>query len=254
MPAFTAHDQFGKQVFRRLPAHIRKAAKADTMLFRLGFQGPDVLFYYRPLKKNDISAYGVQIHRQSGKLFFSRLCQTYRENREPALLSYALGACCHYTLDRLCHPYVNAFANEDGRAHQWLEANFDLSASERCRCFHPRYLGLPKQVNQRVLAAAYGITEKQAAESVRSFRLFQHILDYRGAVKTAENLLGKEGKFSSLSLPLQNELPQQTADLHELFNEALPLCAKLAGAVFEAAQDESVPLLHFEENFEGVIP
>ncbi len=252
MPAFSAHDQFGKQVYRKLAPEICAVIKTDTRLFRLGFQGPDVLFYYRPLQKNEISSLGVRLHCQSGGALFSRLCEQLRQREDRAMLSYMLGVCCHYTLDRACHPYVNGWAKDDGSAHQWLETNFDFYIRKKYGIEHRRYLGLPKKVNNAVLAQVYGISEKQAAECVRSFRWFESILDLQKPVKMAEHLLKKEGKFSSLTLPKENMLPRETQELYHLYEGAVMQAVQLLEHVYQGAQTAQVQWDDFEENFEGI--
>ncbi len=252
MPALIAHDRFGKAVYRKLAPKTRLAAKVDTRLFQLGFQGPDVLFYHQPLQKNEVSTLGMQLHLESGKTLFSRICEQLQQTENSALLSYALGVCCHYALDRTCHPYVNTWANEDGRAHQWLESNFDYHILTQHHLLRRRYLCLPEEVNVQVLSSFYGISPKQAADSVRSFRKFARLLDMRYPVKIAEQLMGKRGKYSTLTLPQENHLPCETTQLYTLFEQAIPLGVKLVEELHQVVQENGVDLLDFEENFEGV--
>ncbi len=253
MPALSAHDQFGIQIYSKMPTALKVAAKKNIRLFRLGFQGPDLLFYHQPLKKSEIAAKGMLLHSQSGKQLFAGLCAQLQEKPDEELLAYALGLCCHYALDRTCHPYVNEWAACDGKRHKWLETNFDVFIRQRYHRVEPRYLNLPVRVNVEVPALAFGITSGQAASCVRSFRFFTRVLDWNSAVQTAERVLGKEDEYSTLSLPKDNHLPEETMALYALWEQALPLCVQLVQKVYVGAQEKGTDFEDFEENFEGVL-
>ena len=62
MPSTYAHYCFGKAVYRRLPQEIQEEIKAYSPLYMTGLHGPDILFYYKPLKSNDINRIGYGMH------------------------------------------------------------------------------------------------------------------------------------------------------------------------------------------------
>ena len=70
MPAIYAHLRFGEEVAKLLPAPYKQLIQAYPEAFALGTQGPDVLFYHKPLKRNEIQARGPLIHTWSGETFF----------------------------------------------------------------------------------------------------------------------------------------------------------------------------------------
>lgn len=77
MPAIYTHDSFGRAVVSTLPPAFIKLYEAYPEAFRLGFQGPDILFYHKPLKSNPIKKKGMSLHvDMAGGDFFTRQAQT----------------------------------------------------------------------------------------------------------------------------------------------------------------------------------
>ena len=62
MPAIYAHDSFGRSVVSYLPPSFSEFYQKYPEAFRLGFQGPDILFYHKPLKSNPIKKRGMALH------------------------------------------------------------------------------------------------------------------------------------------------------------------------------------------------
>ena len=71
MPAIYAHDAFGLSVISTLPPSFSDLYAKYPQAFRLGFQGPDILFYYKPLSSNPIRKWGMALHvKTNGEAFF----------------------------------------------------------------------------------------------------------------------------------------------------------------------------------------
>ena len=70
MPAFYAHDRFGKEVSARLNGELKEIVKRYYRQFRIGLQGPDLFFFYRPYLPNKVSEYGNHLHAISAYPFF----------------------------------------------------------------------------------------------------------------------------------------------------------------------------------------
>ena len=102
MPAFYAHDRFGKKVAEKLPVSLIRRSKAITRQYRIGLQGPDLFFFYRAYRPNRVSKYGNHLHEIfcSG-LFFEHAVKVVRKkgaaSREYA---YLMGFVCHFILDK----------------------------------------------------------------------------------------------------------------------------------------------------------
>ena len=50
MPSTYAHYRFGQEVLKELPNDIKKIIIENKELYDIGLHGPDLLFYYLPLK------------------------------------------------------------------------------------------------------------------------------------------------------------------------------------------------------------
>ena len=66
------HLRFGKEVLPLLPKDLQAEIKQYLPLFLTGQHGPDILFYYRPYHKNALSAYGSELHNETGRQVFQR--------------------------------------------------------------------------------------------------------------------------------------------------------------------------------------
>ena len=51
MPTTYAHYKFGKEVISALPRPLRSTVENHRELFDIGLHGPDILFYYHPMKR-----------------------------------------------------------------------------------------------------------------------------------------------------------------------------------------------------------
>ena len=72
MPAVYAHRRFGEEVLAACQNdEARTAIESYPDLFRIGLQGPDILFYYDPLRKNPYKAAGDAIHDAAAAPFFA---------------------------------------------------------------------------------------------------------------------------------------------------------------------------------------
>lgn len=125
MPAIYAHYRFGAQMLSKMPADVGRAAKRHRRLFDVGLHGPDLFFFYKPVRSTKIGRLGNKFHRQSGREFFSRLCRDLRLNPSEEGQAYLYGVLCHYALDSHCHPLVEKYTWEGLASHTRIEAEFD---------------------------------------------------------------------------------------------------------------------------------
>lgn len=147
MPTTYAHYRFGCDVLHMLEGQQAPSGSAATAdrpsladiikkereLFDWGVHGPDLCFYYHPLRDNAVFRAGRYYHKKTGRQFFRQQAELLRKQTAHAdestdstapYISYLLGVLCHYVLDRECHPYV-AEKESDGFSHDGLEAYFD---------------------------------------------------------------------------------------------------------------------------------
>lgn len=96
MPSTYAHYCFGKAVYRRLPQEIQEEIKAYSPLYMTGLHGPDILFYYKPLKPNAINRIGYGMHGRPAVEFFEKAWMRARELPEGrGGFAYLYGFICH---------------------------------------------------------------------------------------------------------------------------------------------------------------
>ena len=123
MPALYAHKRFGEEVIANLPPSFADIIQKYPTAFYLGTQGPDILFYHQPIRKNPIKTKGMDTHLTSADGFFitqaKRLLNdkdekngAYVQNKDgkylpnSAYAAYIMGFICHFTLDVHVHPHV----------------------------------------------------------------------------------------------------------------------------------------------------
>jgi hypothetical protein len=125
LPTTYAHYRFGQEVYHTLSPAQQQVISAHRDLYDLGVHGPDLLFYYHPLKHNPVSDLGYRSHAHTGRDFFTQAaaCANAAPDRDAAL-AYLYGVLCHFTLDRECHPYVGE-KEKSGASHSEIEASFD---------------------------------------------------------------------------------------------------------------------------------
>ena len=131
MPAATTHVEFAKDVYKNLDPAIQEQITNPNMFF-LGSQGPDVLLFSRlSLLPGSLNKYGTLMHIEKTKevmAYFERYAM-----KDDDLRSYYYGFLCHYALDSIAHPLVDAIAKyrhehegiHQGECHVTMEADID---------------------------------------------------------------------------------------------------------------------------------
>lgn len=113
MPGFVTHELFGTDVARALaPGLMNTVVQKQFAAFRLGLQGPDLLFYdVLSLLRTEHRNVGAYLHEHRVGLFFGhfirRVSALSGEEREIGA-AYLAGFLCHHGADRFCHPYIYA--------------------------------------------------------------------------------------------------------------------------------------------------
>ena len=82
MPGITAHYIFGQKVLDKYPKEIKNIVIENKDLFNIGLQGPDILFYYKPLKSNNVTKFGNDMHDEKGSIFFNSLGLRWRSETQ----------------------------------------------------------------------------------------------------------------------------------------------------------------------------
>ena len=190
MPSTYAHVRFGSDVTDILPRELRSIANDNYESFALGLHGPDLLFYYRPLERTDISAKGYALHEKQAADFFKKAAEIFKARGEKTYeRAYLFGFLCHFALDSSSHPIVNAEMKAKGFAHTEIEAAFerylyDTDGREPYKCDTTEHI--MNCARTRGEASAYfGITEKQAEKAIKSIKFYNRLMCAKTAVGRA---------------------------------------------------------------------
>lgn len=189
MPSIYAHRRMGQQVRKELTGQCKEAIEAWPELYAIGLQGPDILFYYKPLFKDRVNAVGHELHRRAGTVFFENASKAVRESPQPqAALSYAYGALSHFALDVTCHPYVDEKIKASGVSHTEIEVEFDRflmldDGLDPVSCVLTEGI-VPSAANAAVIAPFYpGVTAMQIQKALRSMIFYNRLLLARSNAK-----------------------------------------------------------------------
>ena len=118
MPSTYAHYRMGQEVRSCLGETEKKIVETYPELFSIGLHGPDILFYYHPILKNEVKRIGHEMHERSGKEFFEAAAKVvHSEKEKDAYLAYLYGFICHFALDVTCHGYIGEKEAASGLSH-----------------------------------------------------------------------------------------------------------------------------------------
>ena len=132
MPSTYAHYRLGKEVAEALEGEAWHSISMYRQLYLIGLHGPDILFYYKPLKSNPVNRIGFGMHERPGIEFFRHAVKVIEKktNKEP-YLAYMYGVMCHFALDVSCHGYIDKKIAESGVTHAEIEVEFDRMLMEK---------------------------------------------------------------------------------------------------------------------------
>lgn len=246
MPATYAHYVFGNRVLEELPETLRKRLDAHASLYETGLHGPDVLYFYRPIVKNRVLRIGHAQHAKPAADFLEPALSTVTPQDE-AGLAYLSGFICHFTLDHLCHPYIEGQIRKTGRSHAEMEVAFDRLMNRRYAESYPpsrlvERLTLTEKEAERVVTFYDGVTAKQFREAVHTMRFCYGFLVKAGPhrrrlIRAALHLAGKSEKMAGLFEPFTPDAvcARICDEMSELFEEGVRLAARLVEEYWRAA-------------------
>ncbi len=193
MPTTYAHYRFGKSVLKKMTEKQQACIQRNRKLYDLGLHGPDVLFYYKALKKNPVNQRGFATHDRTGAEVFAQgaeVLNSLEGRQKDAARAYLYGYLCHFALDSNCHPYVEEMVRAVGLTHSKIEAEFDRFLMEKdgldpLRIRPTGHLAIwsfgKRAAYARCMALFFpGITAVQAEKAIRSIRFYCDLLGLRG--------------------------------------------------------------------------
>ena len=126
MPSIYAHYLFGDRCISKFPKQLQDIVNQNRKFFDLGTAGGDLLFYYKPYKKNDVRSHGSKMHRQNAgeqfDLFREKASESCNKDRDVA---YLAGYYTHFILDSRTHPFIDKMEEEGVARHFVIETDYD---------------------------------------------------------------------------------------------------------------------------------
>lgn len=189
MPTTYTHYRFGKDVYQRLPLPVQEDIDQFRGLYDVGVHGPDLLFYYKALTKNPVSRTGSAIHQKAGRLFFEPAALQVKAMADPVpAMVYLYGFLCHFTLDSICHPYIEQMVRSQGISHSAIEAELDRFFLEKDGysplSYRPIEHLLPCIFHARVIAPFFpGIGVRKILTCMKSQRFYLSLLVVPGPAR-----------------------------------------------------------------------
>ncbi|MFC0215141.1 zinc dependent phospholipase C family protein [Paenibacillus chartarius] len=136
MPNLWTHVLFGEALAGRLGFRLDLEAAGQLNLYRLGCQGPDLLFFHRflPWQRGSMTQLGSAMHeRHCGPVLMDFADKAREHGADSALARYVLGFFTHHVLDRTMHPYVFYRSGYRKWDHQRFEVAMDTLLVHRMR-------------------------------------------------------------------------------------------------------------------------
>lgn len=243
MPSIYTHYTFGEMMKKAFPSDIRKRILLHEDLFEIGLHGPDLFFYYHAPFKNRVNQTGYHMHDVSAAPFFLRSRATIRSassvSEKNARLAYILGFLCHFTLDSVCHSYIEKKLTTDPVTHSDIETEFDryLLLKQHKRPLHAKVTSHlhASSGNAKVIQTFFpNLTVRQVETSISSMIWFNDLFTSSDRLIRSLVQLFMHVTFTHKSLGglLMNEkanpyCKDSNLRLDKLMEASVPLCLSL---------------------------
>jgi len=236
MPTTYAHYRFGRDVLAALPESYQKIIEEYRDLYNIGLHGPDLLFYYKALKKNPVNQTGFAMHERPGHEFFHPAASFVRLlNNQTAAKAYLFGFMCHFALDSNCHPYVEQMTRESTQTHSAIEAELDryFMKKDGLNPFRhkPANHLIASHFHAMVISRFFpSIKTKEIETSIRSIRFYCNLLALPG-------VLGHAAMITAMKLVGCSKSFQDMVIRPRMIVECIPMNARLEKLYHHAVQD-----------------
>ena len=238
MPSTYAHYKFAQAVKSELPPELKKIIENNLTLYLIGCHGPDILFYYKAIKRNTINDYGYGMHEKIAKPFFENAKSIINSaQNKDAALAYILGFVTHYALDSECHGYVEEKRAKDNVSHTKIEVEFDRAllisdGKDPVRQKLANHISAQKEYAQ-VIAPFFGLECKTVKRTLKDMKLICNMFVApgklkRGILNKAFTLIGAtELKDQIVGYSPDERCRDSTEILTRKLNAAIPVGREL---------------------------
>lgn len=261
MPTTYAHWRFGEKCIETLPVRLKDVVRSNREIFDYGVHGPDIFFYYKCLKSNEVNKYGGDLHDRSYRLLLKQFKEGYlKADDKMSVLSYILGFTCHFTLDSYCHGYIERKDEESSVSHNKIESQFD-----RYLLVKDGYNPVKKSVtfslkpNKKIAHDIHEVfpnfSEKVIYQTISDQKKYLNLLKDNNSLKrtvfgTGMDLMGIQ---SFKDLFLTNQVDPECMDSNErldkLFNKAIEHYPVLVKYIIQYLNHGNELPEYFDNNF-----
>ena len=274
MPALYTHYRFGKTVEATLPPTLREILTSYQEAFALGTQGPDILFYHKPMKKNDVRSRGVALHAVSPESFFVHAAKEITQARENgntalanALTAYVCGFLCHFTLDVFCHPYIDEKAHGTF-THGKIESELDKYMLKKdglpIRGYNTATPISGENYTTQACAAILNVKQEEIALAIKTIKKINGWFSskcepFHALAHAVLKIAGMERKFGDMFLHKKDDIRFQGMGeiLREKCNNAVPTASAVIGEftenVYAIATNETLKNPLYQYNYSGIL-
>ena len=179
MPSTYAHYRLGQEVLKEIPDDLKQIIIKNKTLYDIWLHGPDILFYYHPLKMNNVNSIGYQMHEHTGKEFLEYAKEIIHHDEKA--IAYIFGFICHFALDASCHGYIDQKIATSHISHTEIEVEFDRYLMIKDG-WNPIYHQLTNHIvstplQGKVIAPFFkGTTPKQIEKALQEMKTYNHLL------------------------------------------------------------------------------
>jgi hypothetical protein len=239
MPAGYAHYIFGEKVLDSLDDQYKQLINQHIDLYHIGIHGPDILFYYKTLTKNNIKHQGSLMHQNNAYDFFkeAKLIINNSSDKDSSLC-YIYGFITHFVLDHSCHPYIRLQEKELNMTHSEIESELDRKLLVN-QGLNPISTSLTKHIHvndyiSSIIAPFFHLKDKDIYQSLKD------LLFYLGWIKAPSKIkryfvyfcmkiggIYKEYKGLIINYKENKKSKECTYKLLEIMDECVPLAKAL---------------------------
>ena len=263
MPAMYAHDTFGRKVAAKLPLSVKRPILQYPQMFRVGLQGPDVLFFYNPFTEHPIGNVGRSLHKKTALSFLENARKIWKAGGEkPSQLAYLMGFLCHFMLDSACHPYINGQIEKIGVGHIAIETEFErllLLLDGKDPVSFPAGYCMPTDNDLAEGIAPFypGVSVRDMGRSIRAMRRYKNLLVMpnrlvRQAAEKGLRLVGQYNAVTEHVIKPQPDLRCRITCEHllALYRRTIPQTVLQEEAFVKAMADNTAFHERLNRNFE----
>ncbi len=262
MPTTYAHYTFGTEVLKNMNEELNKIISENMDLFNIGLHGPDILFYYGALGKNNVNKKGHDIHQAISALFFENARKVIQNCvSKNGAFSYIAGFICHYMLDSECHPFIGQ-KEAEGYSHSKIEAEFDrifmLKNNKNPISFKPTGHIAANRCYADCISKFYdGVSGEDIYKALKSMKFYLNFMVAPSKLKRfiiygGLKITGNYENMSSLIMSYEsdNNLAGIGEQLLNLYNNAIQPAADIISEYYKSLGTNSPLNNRFFRNFE----